>query len=375
MAEVLFRELDAGGGFRLGIATLNAEKSLNALTLDMIRLLDKQLRHWSADEAIACVVLLGAGSKAFCAGGDVRSLRESILADSSSTTPSSSAQTFFGEEYRLDYLIHTYSKPILVWGSGIVMGGGLGLLAGASHRVVTETSRIAMPEVTIGLYPDVGGSWFLQRMPGRTGLFLALTGAPLNGHDALVVGLGDRFLHSTDFDAVLESLSRVGWTSSSSANHAVLSGVLRTFAAKAAHAMPASNVSANAATIEDLTDADTLQDVVRRIGSYRAEVSWLQKAAASMAAGCPTSIALAWELQERAKHLSLAQVFQLELIVSVQCALHPNLPEGVRALLVDKDNKPRWKPASIEGLTPEWVAEHFAAPWRNGPHPLADLSD
>jgi enoyl-CoA hydratase/carnithine racemase len=375
MAEVLFREQDAGGGFRLGIATLNAEKSLNALTLEMIRLLDAQLKQWLADEAIACVVLLGAGSKAFCAGGDVRSLRESMLADANSRTPTSSAQTFFGEEYRLDHLIHTYAKPILVWGSGIVMGGGLGLLAGASHRVVTETSRIAMPEVTIGLYPDVGGSWFLQRMPGRTGLFLALTGAPLNGHDALVVGLADHFVGSTDFHAVLESLSRVMWTSKSPANHAALSAELRKFAAHAKDVLPASNVSAHAAAIEDLTGAATLQEVVRRIASYQGEEGWLKKAAATMAAGCPTSIALAWELRQRAKHLSLAQVFQLELIVSVQCAMHPNFPEGVRALLVDKDNKPRWTPASLEALTSAWIAEHFVAPWGNAPHPLADLSD
>jgi enoyl-CoA hydratase/carnithine racemase len=374
MAEVLFREQDAGGGFRLGIATLNAEKSLNALTLEMIRLLDAQLKRWSVDESIACVVLLGAGGKAFCAGGDVRSLRDSILADAELRTPDSYAQTFFSEEYRLDHSIHTYAKPLLVWGSGIVMGGGLGLLAGASHRVVTETSRIAMPEVTIGLFPDVGGSWFLQRMPGRSGLFLALSGAPLNAHDALVVGLADRFVRSTDFGPLLESLSTAAWSSEVAANHRVLSAELRGFGAQAKDVLPASNVSANAQTIEQLTDADTLQEIVQRIASYGGDDGWLKKAAATIAAGSPTSMGLAWELRRRAKHMSLAQVFQLELIVAVQCAMHPNFPEGVRALLIDRDNKPSWTPATVGALTPEWIAEHFIPPWGNAPHPLADLS-
>lgn len=374
MAEVLFREQPTANARRLGIATLNAEKSLNALTLDMIRLLDQQLRQWAADPSIACIVLRGAGSKAFCAGGDVRSLRDSILAHEGRSDPNPHALAFFGEEYRLDYRIHTYEKPILVWGSGIVMGGGLGLLAGASHRVVTETSRIAMPEITIGLFPDVGGSWFLSRMPGRTGLFLALTGVPINAQDALFLGLADFFVRSTDHDAILERLANLEWTSSVKTNHELLSSALRAFASEAVAIRPKANVREHLDAIEALSDADTLAAVVRRITAYEGEDAWLRKAASTLASGSPTTAALVWELQRRAQHLSLAEVFQLELIVAVQCAMHPDLPEGVRALLVDKDNKPHWTPSSVEQLTEAWITEHFVAPWVTAAHPLADLS-
>lgn len=373
---VLFREQDAGGGQKIGYAMLNAEKALNALNLDMIRLLDPQLRRWAADPRIACVVLHGAGTKAFCAGGDVRFLREAILAHRERPAPNPQAQAFFAEEYRLDYLIHTYAKPILVWGGGIVMGGGLGLLAGASHRVVTETSRIAMPEISIGLYPDVGGSWFLRRMPGRTGLYLALTGAALNGSDALEVGLAEFFLRAEDQSKLFEQLGYETWGEQPQDNRAVLSRTLRRYAAEAVAARPASNVRVHAETIQRLTEGDSLAEVVGAITRYAGEDAWLKKAAATLAAGSPSSAALVWELWHRARHLGLAEVFRLELIVSLQCCEHPDFAEGVRALLVDKDNQPRWAPATLAGLTPGWVEGHFVAPWSawaNEANPLANL--
>jgi enoyl-CoA hydratase/carnithine racemase len=373
---VLFRERETASGQRIGFAQLNLEKALNALNLDMIRLLDPQLRRWAADPGIACVVLHGAGSKAFCAGGDVRFLRDAILAHKDTPAPNPQAQAFFAEEYRLDYRVHTYAKPILVWGSGIVMGGGLGLLAGASHRVVTETSRIAMPEIGIGLYPDVGGSWFLRRMPGRTGLFLALTGASLNAADALELDLADFFLRAADQEPLFEELALAQWSGRPEDDRAVLSQVLRRFAREAAAARPVSNVQAHADAIASLTGGDSLAEIVAAITGYSGSDPWLKKAAASLAAGSPTSAALMWELWHRAKHLGLADVFRLELIVSLQCCEHPDFAEGVRALLVDKDNQPRWSPATLAGITSAWVSEHFAAPWSawlNESHPLADL--
>ena len=374
-APVLFDELPAGGGMRLGVAQLNAEKALNALNLAMIRALAPQLRAWAEDPAIACVVLHGAGDKAFCAGGDVRFLRDAIIAEKG-PGPNQQAQAFFSEEYRLDYLIHTYPKPVLLWGGGIVMGGGLGLMAGASHRVVTETSRIAMPEVGIGLYPDVGGSWFLPRMPGRAGLFLALTGAALNGHDALKLGLADHFLKAGERQALFEQLAGTGWSKAAADNHPILSMVLRSFADRAAEALPASNVAAHAGAIQHLTEGDSLAEVHARITGYQGDDAWLKRAASTLAGGSPTSAALIWEIQRRAKHMSLAEVFRMELIVSLGCCAHPDFAEGVRALLVDKDGKPRWTPATLAEVSAEWVAAHFTAPWSswlNEAHPLADL--
>src|SRR5690606_15192614 len=179
----------------IGIATLNVPRALNALSLEMIDLLKMQLDDWQQDARIAAVWLDAEGDKAFCAGGDVVRLYQSMV-DTPTGERNHYAEAFFGREYQLDYLLHTYGKPVICWGHGIVMGGGLGLMSGCSHRVVTEKSRIAMPEITIGLHPDVGGSWFLSRMPGRTGLFLGLTGANINAADALYIGLADRAIGS-----------------------------------------------------------------------------------------------------------------------------------------------------------------------------------
>lgn len=355
---VLFREATAANGRRIGFAQLNAEKSLNALSLDMIRLLDPQLQRWAADPAIACVVLHGAGEKAFCAGGDVRSLRQAIV-EYQGAPPNPGALAFFSEEYRLDHRIHTYPKPILVWGGGIVMGGGLGLLAGASHRVVTETSRIAMPEISIGLFPDVGGSWFLRRMPGMMGLFVALTGVPLNAHDALVAGLANHFLRAADRDALFEALLAQDWQESSGGNRLLLSRLLNGYSGKAAELLPESNLRKQAAAIESLCVGNSLAGVVQRIGAYAGEDAWIRRGAATLVAGSPTTMALVWELRRRAATLSLAEVFRLELIVALQCCAHTDFAEGVRALLIDKDQKPKWNPATIEGVTPAMVEEHF----------------
>jgi enoyl-CoA hydratase/carnithine racemase len=373
-ASVLFREQPTCNGNRLGFATLNLPTALNTLSLGMIRTIAQQFGVWENDPRIACVLLDGAGEKAFCAGADVRSLRNAILTDVGGP-PNPSAQSFFAEEYRLDYHIHNYRKPIVVWGTGIVMGGGVGLMVGASHRVVTEQSRIAMPEVSIGLFPDVGGSWFLRRMPNRMGLFLGLTGASINGHDALTVGLADHFLRSTDREAVKNRLRTLAWTTDATENAATLSTALDEFAEQARDRLPQSDLATHAKVIESVTQADSVATLYRLVVGYRGDDPWLKRAAATLAGGSPTSIALIWELRRRAEHLGLADVLRMELIVALQCCEHPDFAEGVRALLVDKDNAPRWSPFSLEA-DPASIAEYFAAPWpswANHSHPLVDL--
>lgn len=370
---VVFSELATAGGQRVGCARLNAPKSLNALSLSMIRLLDQQLRRWEADPEIACVLLHGTGDKAFCAGGDVRNLYHAIKEAGASAT-NATALAFFSEEYRLDYLIHRYSKPLIVWANGIVMGGGLGLLAGASHRIVTETSRIAMPEITIGLFPDVGGSWFLRRMPGKMGLFVALTGAALNASDAKVAGLGDHFLLTSQFQELCERLAAARWHASAMRNRESVSEILRTLAIPSAGSLPESNLQKHAALIDSMCGGSALGEIVERIRRYDGMDPWLQRAAKTLAAGSPTTMALVWELRDRAEPLSLADVFRLELIVAMQGCAHPDFPEGVRALLIDKDGQPRWTPERLSEVSPAWLAEHFHEPqWPQGYHPLHDL--
>lgn len=370
---VLFRQVTTQNDRRIGVAQLNAEKSLNALTLPMIRLLDPQLRQWARDPAMACVILHGAGEKAFCAGGDIRNLYRAMK-NPSDAPPGNSPRDFFSEEYRLDHLIHTYPKPIVVWGSGIVMGGGLGLMAGASHRIVTPTSRVAMPEITIGLFPDVGASYFLNRMPQAFGRFLAFTGASINANDLRLVGLADHFVAAADRQAIVERLTALDWSGNGQTDRAALTVALNEFSARAAAELPESNLARHRAAIEEMTAGDSLAEVYARIVGYAGDDPWLQRAARSLAAGSPTTAALIWELQRRAPGLSLADVFRLELIVALQCCAHPDLAEGVRALLIDKDNQPHWTPPTLASVTREWIEQHFTAPpWPDGRHPLADL--
>jgi enoyl-CoA hydratase/carnithine racemase len=341
-------------GRAVGVLTLNAERSLNALTLPMIRTLHAALREWADDPRLVCVLLQGAGEKAFCAGGDVVALREAILQGNFAL-----CADFFGEEYALDLALHRYPKPVLCWGSGIVMGGGKGLLVGASHRVVTETSRFAMPEISIGLFPDVGGSWFLNRMPGRCGLFLGLTGASFNAADALFLGMADFALPAHARAQVLPALISLPWHDDPAQHGYQLSAWLRETARATSAPLAPSLVRTHFDLIQQLTDADTLPEQVTRIIAYAGDDPWLQGAARKLAAGCPLSAWLAAEAQRRARIASLAEVFAMEYQMALACCQRPDFPEGVRALLVEKDGAPRWQHASVAEVPWAEVAAHF----------------
>lgn len=372
---VLFEERPTAIGARIGVARLNAEKTLNALSLEMIDLLAERLSAWSSDPAIALVVLEGAGEKAFSAGADLHKVHEAMLAHHASTQRDDIrgnvyAAGFFGREYRLDYTIHTYPKPVLCWGHGIVMGGGVGLMSGASHRVVTHESRVAMPEITIGLYPDVGGSWLLGRMPGATGLFLALTGARLQASDALFVGLADFCIDNARKAAVFDALVAQPWTKKGGDNRPLLSAVLRNFVQSD---QPHGPLRQHFDLINKLCGVGELKDIVAAITGLETEDAWLARAGATLATGSPSTAALSHELQRRARHMSLADVFRMEFVAALHCARRPDFAEGIRALLIDKDQRPRWQPPTLAQVTPEWTAGFFASPWKAGEHPLADL--
>lgn len=381
-APVLFEELTAANGRRIGIATLASEKTLHAISLEMVRLLTPQLQQWQADPDVAMVILQAQGEKAFCAGGDLQQLYRSMREHHASPAredirANAYAAEFFEQEYRLDYLIHSFAKPILCWGHGIVMGGGIGLMAGCSHRVVTEKSRLAMPEITIGLYPDVGGSWFLARMPGKTGIFLALTGAHLNAQDALFAGLADYTVAHTSKAAVLDALLSQPWGGGRDAEllDRVLAGAQAASPQEGTALFASSNLRAHFDQIEALCRQPTLPEIVAAILAVQTDDPWLLKAQATLRAGAPGSAWLGYALQKKVRPLSLAQVFRLEFVVSLHCAARPDFVEGIRALIIEKDQKPQWNPASLAQATPAWVDGFFADPWAQGGHPLADLGD
>lgn len=354
---VLFEEIKTASGKHFGIATLNAPASLNALSVAMVRLLTPKLREWAQDASVAGVLLQAAGEKAFCAGGDLRQLYQTLLA--CGPARNTYAEDFFREEYELDYLIHTFPKPLLCWGHGIVMGGGIGLMAGASHRVVTAQSRLAMPEISIGLYPDVGGSWFLRRMPGRVGLFLALTGANLNASDAIFCGLADLPVPHERKAQVMDAIGAGSWTGEAKADRAALSRILAQ-AGEGAEPSP-SKVRQHFDTINALMAGDDLRDIAQRLRALQSDDPWLQTAAKTFAKGAPSSAALSFELWQRVHRMSLAEVFRLEYWASLGCCAHKDFAEGIRALLIEKDRNPTWTPATLEEITPEFVADHLRA--------------
>jgi len=370
---VLFHTLPTTNGQHIGVATLNRPDTLNGLSLDMCEALLKQLETWQVQDDIALVLLQGAGERAFSAGGDLHGLHKHMQENTGSAWDNHYARTFFKVEYTLDYLIHTYKKPILAWCSGIVMGGGVGLMAGASHRVITETTRFAMPEVAIGLFPDVGGTWLMGRLPRPVARFLAMTGAHLNASDTLVLGLADYLVQSSSKDALLVDLQAQAWAGDANADAARLSGLIE--AHRPAQPLADGPLHIHAQRIHYIGATSDFTVLCERIAALASdEDAWLQRAAKGMLAGAPGSVRLSHELQERARTLSLADVFRMEYIVSLQCGVHGDFQEGIRALLIDKDKTPKWNPASLAQADKLWVERFFVAPWpADQAHPLADL--
>ena len=390
-APVLFSTEPTDCGHLIGIMTLNMPKSLNALSVEMCQLLSQQLEQWQGDEQVVALLLKGAGDKAFCAGGDIRRLYDSMSA--TAPMPNPYATDFFGHEYSLYRQMHFYPKPLILWGDGIIMGGGMGLMAGCSHRLVTERTRFAMPEITIGLFPDASGSWFLQRMPAKTGLFLGLTGAMCNGSDALLANLAEYAVASSDYDAIMQRLKQSDWQPAANAdnkesykenNNSAHSIVSRALASQSVAELPTSKLAQHWRAIQQLMNSGGLGDIDALLQSDEALTeldadfaadSWSQRAVATYRHGCPVTAALTYALYHKVTDLSLEQVLYLETNVAVHCAANPDFKEGVRALLIDKDRTPNWSRTLAECLSTEgqdYIQQHFTNPYVKGEHPLDD---
>lgn len=371
---VIVDEISTTSGHTIGVLTLNKPKALNALDLDMASVLLSALKEWEDNNKVVCVVLNGGGEKAFCAGGDIVSMYHAMI-DANGDIPEFLTE-FFRTEYTLDYTIQHYAKPIIVWGSGIVMGGGMGLLCGASHRVVTETSRLAMPEITIGLYPDVGGSYFLPRLPGKTGIFLGLTGAHMNGSDACYVGLADILVASTQQDAMFSALQKHQWnhqTQETQADlHTQVTQILR--ALETPQPTPLSQIETHRELIDDLCSPDNVVDVVNNIlNAALVDDKWLSRAQATLRKGSPITAHLVFEECRRGAELPLADCFRMEAVMSCRCGQFGEFQEGVRALLIEKDLTPQWKYKRVEDVPKDIVDSFFVSPWASEEHPLANL--
>lgn len=368
-APVILEELSAENGGRIGVLTLNAEKTLNSLTLEMVDLISDAINRWKVDTDIVCILIKGMGDRAFCAGGDVQALYRS--AKENIGGPCVYAETFFEHEYRMDYHIHTCPKPVIAWGNGIVMGGGIGILSGCSHRIATQTTRMAMPEVTIALYPDVGGGWLFNRMPGQTGLFLALTGASFNSADALYIGIADYLLGLTQLQGLMEGLLSCPWGDTPVANHGLVDALLSQLETENRESSLEGNIERNRNVIDSICAKDNVIAVFEAINGYSTGDPWLLKARENLKNGSPLSAILIFQHLKRCRDLSLRQVFQAELVLSTRIVRYPEFAEGVRALLIDKDRNPKWLYRDMREVPRMLVDSFFQPPWAE--NPLADL--
>ena len=359
---VLIETHPTADGRHIGMLTLDSPASLNALSLEMIQLLQGALTRWEQDPAIVCVLLQGAGEKAFCAGGDIRSFYYRKQ-EASHSELFGYARDFFLQEYRLDHHIHCYGKPLVCVADGICMGGGIGLFAGAAFRVVTEKSLFAMPEVTIGLYPDVGASWFLSRMPGRLGLWLGLTGARFNGADAIGLGLADHAMGSRERVELPARLAALDWSAGDPCEQ--IEVLLTDLQEVPGQALPPPVLLPHQARIDALLAGRSLQGVLARLEGAELDEPALTQGRETCLRGSPISRAILWRQFWQARRQSLAEVFADELALSVNCVLKGDFVEGVRALLIDKDKSPRWK-APLAGEA--WLDDFYR--WPEGNNPL-----
>lgn len=343
--------------------TLNRPSALNALSLQMILELRDLLGQYASDPNIYAVLIRGAGDKAFCAGGDIRALYRSFK------DLGSLQHEFFAAEYPLDYLLYSYPKPYIVVMDGITMGGGMGIAQGSSLRIVGERTRMAMPEVAIGFFPDVGGSYFLSRLPGSLGVYLALTGLPIRGADALYCRLADTYLAPAAVAALSEDLAALQWGDDHGAD------ARRCIALRAAPVVPEPPLSLLREGIDAHFSRPTVRAIVESLEAEEriAYADWARATAKLMRSRSPTMLCVTLRQLQRGADLSLAACFRMELGMAAQCFEQGDFLEGVRAVLIDKDNAPRWRPNRIEAVTEAMIAAFFRERWPAATHPLANL--
>jgi enoyl-CoA hydratase len=325
-----------------GIISLNRPGAIHALTLDMVHAMTKILLEWQKSDAVQCVIIDHAEGRGFCAGGDIAFLRASALTDQGA-----SGRQFFHDEYQLNHLLFTYAKPIVAFMDGITMGGGIGLSLPARFRVATENTRAAMPETGIGLFPDVGGGWYLSRLEGRVGQFLALTGGRLDGAECLALGLATHYITT---DELAEAKQRIATEDIDR-----IDGILGILAAPP----PAARIIDNLFQINRHFASDSLDDIMVSLESDDSD--WAMRELAMLRTKSPQSCKVALrQLSQSAALTDFADNMRLEYRIGVRVLVRPDFAEGVRAVIIDKDNAPQWNPARPKDVTPDLLDAIFA---------------
>lgn len=370
MQTVLFDQLPAAQGTQIGLITLNQPKQLNGLSLEMAQAIYSQLQVWRDDDRICLVLMRGQGEKSFCAGGDLQMFYRHLPEAGQPVWASTYLRDFFRVEYQLDFAIHTFPKPVICWANGYVMGGGAGLMMGCSHRVATETTRFAMPEISIGVVPDVGATWFLNRLPESLGRVLAMTGISVEAQDCAFLGLTNYKISSIQWQNLLGQLQQQKWAGKREQDDLLLDHLL---ASMAPESVPRAGPLQRHTDLirQTCSGPDFLSIYYRLLEWEKAQDLWLRQAADRLRQGSPGSVRLAFEMLRQGRHYGLADAFRLEYIVALNCAGNADLREGIRALLIDKDRSPCWAPATAEQANTRFAAPYFQPPWPGGQaHPL-----
>lgn len=324
----------------VGRIRLNRPKAIHALTPEMCEAINEALLAWRKDDAVTAVMIDHAEGRGFCAGGDI------ALVANSAKTDYVEAERFFHVEYRMNHLLFTYEKPIVAFMDGIVMGGGVGVSLPCSYRVATERTTFAMPETGIGLFPDVGGGWFLPRLPGRIGTWLAATGARINGADCTAIGLASHYIASEKLEALKQRII---------AEPSALAAILD----QASEQAPASNVLARASDIDRLFASNQFEDILAALRSDGSE--WAQQQLATLATKSPQTVKVALrQLSEGAAFTDFADNMRNEFRLACHVIRRPDFIEGVRAVIFDKDNAPKWNPATPEEVDDALIDSLFA---------------
>ncbi len=324
---------------RVGLIRLNRPKALNALDLDMIRVITRALCAWAEDLAVHAVLIEGEGDRAFCAGGDIRAIR--AMARAGDTV---GVETFFAEEYALNAAIAAYPKPYVALIDGICMGGGIGLSIHGDVRVTSEAGMFAMPETAIGMFPDIGATYALPRLPGELGMYLGLTGARLAGADAVHAGIATHFVPRAEMPALKSALARDGVA------------VVAAFA----QPLPPFTLAPHRAAIDRCFGAPDVAGILARLAAEH--TAWADETLATLRGHSPSSLLFSFAAIRAGASRDLPQCLEAELALTRHVTTHPDLAEGVRAMVVDKDRAPRWTPARVEEVDPAMIAGMFVPP-------------